>query len=356
MSTSCYPPEPCFTAFVAIDWADRQHFFALEKAAGGERESGSLDHRPEAIERWVGELLSRFGGGPIALALEQSRGALVTMLTQYDGLVVYPVHPARLANLRQAFFPSGAKDDPPDAALLLDLLMRHRDRPRPLELDTDQTRRLQFLVEQRRKLAGEKTRQKNRLTNQLKLYYPRRLEWFRDMDTELVEKFPRRWPTLEALQAARASTVTSFLERHHSCQRQLQPQAPRSHRASAAGEAGSRRRCGGDDQCQDSAEPAAGVARGDCGVREADRSDHRRARGLCLIRRFAGSGTGAGAAFTGGFRNAQDALPPSLATASLERDCPGDQAERPTRSDLFPLGGAEVFAPELSRVRGVFDT
>ncbi len=224
MPTSCYPPEPCFTAFVAIDWADRQHFFALEKAAGGERESGSLDHRPEVIERWVGELLSRFGGGPIAVALEQSRGALVTMLTQYDGLVVYPVHPATLANLRQAFFPSGAKDDPPDAALLLDLLMRHRDRLRPLELDTDQTRRLQFLVEQRRKLVDEKTRQKNRLTNPLKLYYPQMLEWFRDMDTELVEKFLRRWPTLEALQAARASTVTGFLERHHSCQRQLNRQ------------------------------------------------------------------------------------------------------------------------------------
>ncbi len=71
MSTSGYPPEPCFTAFVAIDWADRQHFFALEKAGGGERQCGSLDDRPEVIERWVGELLSRFGGGAIALALEQ---------------------------------------------------------------------------------------------------------------------------------------------------------------------------------------------------------------------------------------------------------------------------------------------
>jgi len=221
MATSCCLSEPCFTAFVAIDWADREHVFALEPAAGGGREGGSIEHRPEAIQHWVAELLLRFGGGPIALAVEQSRGALVSMLTQYEGLVVYPINPATLASLRRAFFPSGAKDDPPDAALLLDLLVRHRDRLRPQELDTDQTRLLQFLVEQRRRLVDEKTRQKNRLTNQLKLYYPQVLDWFRDIDTELVEKFLERWPTLEALQAARAATVKSFLERHHSRHPQL---------------------------------------------------------------------------------------------------------------------------------------
>jgi len=221
MSVPCCPSEPCFTAFVAIDWADRQHAFALEPAAGGVRERGSIEHRPETIQRWVAELLRRFGGGPIAVGLEQSRGALVSMLTQYEGLVIYPINPATLAGLRQAFYPSGAKDDPPDAALLLDLLTRHRERLRRLELDTVETRQLQILVEQRRMFVDEKTRQKNRLTTQLKLYYPQVLEWFRDIDTELVEKFLGRWPTLEALQKARPATVLQFLERHHSRQRPL---------------------------------------------------------------------------------------------------------------------------------------
>ena len=164
-------PEPDFAAFVAIDWADRKHTFALEEAATGHREGGEIEHTPEAIQTWVMSLIERFGGGRIALCLEQSRGALVAMLVQYECFVLYPVNPVTAARLRQAFFPSGAKDDQPDAELLLDLLTRHRDRLRPLEPDTVETRTLQFLVEQRRHLVDEKTRQKNRLTAQLKLYF-----------------------------------------------------------------------------------------------------------------------------------------------------------------------------------------
>ena len=69
----------CYTKLlrVAIDWADRQHAFALEDAATGRRQTGSIEHTPEAVASWVAALLEGFGGGPIALALEQSRGALV---------------------------------------------------------------------------------------------------------------------------------------------------------------------------------------------------------------------------------------------------------------------------------------
>ena len=90
---------------------------------------------------------------------------------------------------QRAFFPSAAKDDPPEAALLLDLLTRHRDRLRPLERDTVEMRSWQFLVEQRRQFVNEKTRQKNRLTAQWKLYLPPVLAWFDDLDTELGEEF-----------------------------------------------------------------------------------------------------------------------------------------------------------------------
>ena len=75
------------------------------------------------------------------------------MLVQYECFLLYPVNPVTAVRLRQAFFPSGAKDDRPDAELLLDLLTRHRDRPRPLEPHTVETRALQFLVEERRHLC-----------------------------------------------------------------------------------------------------------------------------------------------------------------------------------------------------------
>ena len=40
--------------------------------------------------------------------------------------VLYPIHPTTLAKFRAALFPSGAKDDPVDADLLLELLLHHR--------------------------------------------------------------------------------------------------------------------------------------------------------------------------------------------------------------------------------------
>jgi hypothetical protein len=63
-----------------------------------------------------------------------------------EHLVLYPVDPNSLASYRKSFRPSGAKDDPDDASLLLDMLVRHRDRLRRLKPDTVETHTLQFLV------------------------------------------------------------------------------------------------------------------------------------------------------------------------------------------------------------------
>ena len=75
-------PEPEFVAFVGIDWADQKHVWCLQKANSRQREGGELQHRPEAVEAWVGELCQRFGRGPIAVAVEQGKGALVYMLSK----------------------------------------------------------------------------------------------------------------------------------------------------------------------------------------------------------------------------------------------------------------------------------
>jgi transposase len=208
--------ETEFAALVAIDWADQKHVWALEVANVASRESGSLDHTPEAVDVWATELRLRFSGKPVAVALEQSRGPLVFMLTKYDHLVIFPVHPTTLANYRKSFRPSGAKDDPHDAGLLLDILARHRDKLRRLHADTPETRTLQFLVEERRKLVHEKTRYSNRLTAHLKMYFPQVLEWFDEIGSDIAAAFLLRWPTLEALQRARTSTIESFFIAHNS--------------------------------------------------------------------------------------------------------------------------------------------
>jgi transposase len=210
-----------FAAFVAIDWADQKHVWALATADSTSSECGSLEHRPEAIEVWAAELRLRFAGRLVAVALEQSRGALVFMLTKYEHLVIFPVHPTALANYRKSFRPSGAKDDPQDAGLLLDILVRHREKLRRLNPDTVETRTLQFLVEERRKLVHEKTRYSNRLTAHLKMYFPQVLQWFDDIGSLMAADFFLRWPDLDSLQRARPATIERFFVDHHSRSREL---------------------------------------------------------------------------------------------------------------------------------------
>jgi hypothetical protein len=95
--------ETEFAAFVGIDWADQKHAWALKSSGDPGVEQGNLAHRPETVEAWAAELARRFGGRPIAVALEQSRGSLLFLLAKYGHLVLFPVPPITLANYRKGF-------------------------------------------------------------------------------------------------------------------------------------------------------------------------------------------------------------------------------------------------------------
>ena len=94
------PQEPQFAAFVGIDWADKKHVWCLQAAGRTECETGELKHTPETVEAWVGQLCQRFGNRPIAVALEQSKGALILMLSKYEALHLFPVPSTMSASLR----------------------------------------------------------------------------------------------------------------------------------------------------------------------------------------------------------------------------------------------------------------
>lgn len=208
------PAEAAFAAHIGIDWADEKHFWAM-RTADGQRHRGELDNTPEAVEVWAAELAQRFGGRPIAVALEQARGAVIAKLTKYAHLVLFPVHPNTLANYRKAFYPSGAKSDPNDGELALELLLTHPERLRRLEADTVETRQLQFLTEERRKLVNQHTAETQRLINWLKQVFPQILEWFDNPACSLVEALLLRWPTLSGLQKARPKTLRTFFHQHN---------------------------------------------------------------------------------------------------------------------------------------------
>lgn len=198
-----------FTAFIGIDWADRKHDICLQAANSNRREFDVIPHKVDDIDIWARSLFERFGG-PIAIALELSKGPIVYALQKYDFFVLFPINPSTLAKYREAFTPSGAKDDPTDAEFALDLIRRHPDRFKPLNPQSVEMRTLLSLVEQRRSLVNDRVRITNRLRNALKQYYPHPLEWFDRIDTLLFCDFIERWPTLAQIKRARSTTVEKF--------------------------------------------------------------------------------------------------------------------------------------------------
>ncbi len=204
-----------FAATIGLDWADAKHDICLQVAGAEEREFAVLEHRPESIDTWARALRQRFKGQPIAVALELDKGPIVYALRQYDCFVLFPINPSTLAKYRETWTLSGAKDDPTDAELALELLCKHPERFKPLSPQSPEMRTLERLVEQRRCLVDDQTRITNRLTSALKNYFPQPLQWFNDKDTTIFCDFLTRWSTLKALQHARRASLERFFRQHH---------------------------------------------------------------------------------------------------------------------------------------------
>ena len=211
--TPAAAPTPEYAAHIGLDWADQKHFWTMLVA--GKKTRGQLNNTPEAIEVWAAELAHRFDGRPVALALEQSRGAVIAVLSKYAHLVLFPVHSTSLANYRKSFSPSGAKSDAVDGDLILDFLVKHPEKLRCLRPDTVPTRSLQFLTEERRKLVDAHTATLQSLIHWLKQVFPQIVRWFDDPGAPLVADLLIRWPTLQKLQKANPKTLLKFFHQHN---------------------------------------------------------------------------------------------------------------------------------------------
>jgi transposase len=203
-----------FAALVGLDWGDTSHEVALWDEQRQTRTSERVEHTPAALRAWIEALHARFGSKRIAVAIEQSRGAVFDALGGYPFVTLYPINPRSAARYREAFHPSGAKDDPTDAASLLDLLRKHRDQLRAFVPDDASTRLLRLLTEDRRELVDQRTQHVQRVTDRLKTYYPQALRWAGALTTAQACDFLERWPTLQAIQRARPSAIRAFYERH----------------------------------------------------------------------------------------------------------------------------------------------
>jgi transposase len=206
-----------FRATIGLDWADQKHDLWIRPADGTKAEHLRLEQTPEALHEWVAKLRKRFPEGQVAIAVETSRGPVISAFMAYDFLVLFPVNPKALKDYRAAFSVSGAKDDRTDSQLLEEFVRLHSDKLHPLKPDTELTRKLAGLVENRRNLVDERTRIVNQIHAKLKTYYPLGEDLLGpQLGLTMGAEFLSRWPDLPSLLAASQEQLRSFFHKHGS--------------------------------------------------------------------------------------------------------------------------------------------
>jgi len=204
-----------WAALIGFDWGDSRHAVAI-RVKDQSVETLELAHTAEGLQGWLDQLEQRFEGHPVAVAIEASRGASVYAMMERPWIQIFPIHPATSTHQRRAFQPSGAKDDIPDARVLLLLLEHHQDRLRPLQPDDQATRTLQGLLQARRKAVDRRTLLSNQLTSLLKDYFPQALGWSgENRAAPLALDFLDKWPSLIDLKASKAQTLRRFYHPHN---------------------------------------------------------------------------------------------------------------------------------------------
>jgi hypothetical protein len=203
--------QPAPRRFIGIDWADKEHeVFVIDESGRGQAET--LEQSPEAIEQWLSRQLV---DGPIAIMLEQSRGALAYALMLRENVILYPVNPKQFSRYRESYSNAGSKSDPSDARLLARMLCERIDTLTPWTPASDNTRLLARLCEVRRQTVDERSRIVQQLTDCLKCSFPQALTWpgVKSFSPLMLEML-RRWPDPRQLKKADRRVLVKVFNEH----------------------------------------------------------------------------------------------------------------------------------------------
>jgi len=129
--------------------------------------------------------------------------------------VVYPVNPKALDRARDRFRMSQSKSDSFDAYVLAEFLRTDHVHLRALQPDSEQAQELKLLTRDHHRLGRHKTRLLNQIEVTLKEYYPRPLEVFSDLESQIALDFLQRYPTPRALAELTRRNWNRFAQREH---------------------------------------------------------------------------------------------------------------------------------------------
>jgi transposase len=195
--------------YLGVDWADEFHQVWVSDFEGKKVLEKKVVENVEGLSefgRWLDE--QRAKQFELWAALEKPQGRIVDFLLDH-GVEVYPVNPKALDRARDRFRMSQSKSDSFDAYVLAEFLRTDHGHLRALRPNSIQAQELKLLTRDQHRLGREKTRLLNQLRATLKEYYPRPLEVFSDLETNIALDFVKHYPTPQDLSKLTARRLNS---------------------------------------------------------------------------------------------------------------------------------------------------
>ena len=201
--------------YLGVDWADKFSQVWVSDPQGRKvtemKVAESVEGRSE-LGRWLHERKAE--GIELWAAIEKPHGRVVDFLLDH-GVVVYPVNPKTLDRARDRFRMSQSKSDSFDAYVLAEFLRTDHAHLRALEPNSNQAQELKMLTRDQHRVVRQNTRLLNQLSTTLKEYYPRALELFSDLESQIARDFLKEYPTPQALSKLSPRRWNRFAKRDH---------------------------------------------------------------------------------------------------------------------------------------------
>lgn len=197
--------------YIGIDWATEAHRICLLDHEGQVRGKISVPHSGTGLAQLL-EWLTNHGVVPAlaAVAIETPRGAVVETMVE-RGYAVFAINPKQLERFRERYSTAGAKDDDRDAwvgasALRTDPVAFHR-----VNLDAPEVIQVRELYRTNDALQADAQRFANRLSEQLRRYYPQMLALCPAGDQPLLWDLLELAPLPETAHQATAGQIAAVL-------------------------------------------------------------------------------------------------------------------------------------------------
>lgn len=201
--------------YLGVDWSDAFHQVWVSDHQGKKVAEMKVVQNAEGMAhfgRWLRERKAE--GIELWAAIEKPHGRIVDFLLDH-GVAVYPVNPKALDRVRDRFRMSQSKSDSFDAYVLAEFLRTDHPHLRVLTPDSEPAQELKLLTRDHHRLTRQKARLLNQIQVTLKEYYPRPLEMFNDLESQMARDFLKQYPTPQSLSDLNQRGWGRFSKREH---------------------------------------------------------------------------------------------------------------------------------------------